>query len=116
MLAWIVAFVNLRVNPPLNIRFSLAAVKSFASSSTLILEDNFLIFEFAIFITVFSEEISPVKESLIGEYLSSLATNSSFFFLSLDDFSDISPYLFISSVTGKNIQQLKDLIWKEINQ
>jgi GTP-binding protein len=26
------------------------------------------------------------------------------------------PYLFISSVTGKNIQQLKDLIWKEINQ
>jgi len=26
------------------------------------------------------------------------------------------PYLFISSVTGKNITQLKDLIWKEINQ
>ncbi|MGX1753052.1 GTPase ObgE [Sphingobacterium sp. NPDC055346] len=25
------------------------------------------------------------------------------------------PYLFISSVTGKNIQQLKDMIWKEIN-
>ncbi len=25
------------------------------------------------------------------------------------------PYLFISSVTGKNIPQLKDLIWKEIN-
>ncbi|WP_156307714.1 GTPase ObgE [Sphingobacterium endophyticum] len=26
------------------------------------------------------------------------------------------PHLFISSVTGKNIPQLKDLIWKEINQ
>ncbi|WP_437918373.1 GTPase ObgE [Sphingobacterium sp. LRF_L2] len=26
------------------------------------------------------------------------------------------PYLFISSVAGKNIQQLKDLIWKAINQ
>lgn len=25
------------------------------------------------------------------------------------------PYLFISSVTGKNIQQLKDMIWKAIN-
>src|SRR5690606_33234981 len=25
------------------------------------------------------------------------------------------PYLFISSVTGKNIQPLKDLIWKEVN-
>lgn len=26
------------------------------------------------------------------------------------------PYLFISSVTGKNIQQLKDMIWKAINE
>ncbi|WP_293933718.1 GTPase ObgE [Sphingobacterium sp. UBA6645] len=26
------------------------------------------------------------------------------------------PHVFISSVTGKNIQQLKDLIWKEINK
>lgn len=26
------------------------------------------------------------------------------------------PYLFISSVSGKNIQALKDLIWREINQ
>ncbi len=26
------------------------------------------------------------------------------------------PYLFISSVTGKNIQQLKDIIWKAINE